>query len=85
VVRRRFSEGNGEPKQEVKINLVEMGPGWIALEAGDPPPEPERVAHLLCVTLNTWLKQHPQTRVRATLPVIHRGEMVAVHVWFDET
>ncbi len=79
----KISSGNGEPSHQVKIDLCVMGPGWIAIEGGNPPPEPDQMAHFLCRTLNTWLKENPQVKVRATLPVIRNGNMMAIHIWHD--
>jgi hypothetical protein len=61
----------------------DIAPGWAYFTPGDPPPPPERVPEFLNLDVMGWLKQNSRIKVRATLPIVARGNTVAIHVWFD--
>lgn len=74
--------GNGAPK--VTIDVVQAGPGWVVVQAGDHKPEPHLLPEFLNRALMDWLKTHPECRVRTALGIVSNGFTVGLHVWFDE-
>ena len=78
------SNGAGHRKPEqVSIDLIELGPGWVYFEAGRQQPEVGELPFFLNQTLIGWLKEHPHYHVRATQGLVCDGHTVGIHVWFD--
>jgi hypothetical protein len=60
-----------------------LAKGWVYIHAETPPVDPSRLPHLLNGALCHWLKQNPKVKVRAALPIVAGGNMVAIHVLFE--
>jgi hypothetical protein len=60
-----------------------MGTGWVCFQIGESPPPAERLPSFLNNTFYTWLQRNPEFKVQATLPIVERGNTVAIHVWFE--
>ena len=65
------------------IHCDELAKGWVYIHAETPPTDPARLPYLLNDAFCRWLKQHPNAEVRATLPIVAGGNMVAIHVFFN--
>jgi len=71
-----------EPDRIV-IDRIDMREGWVCFMAAEQPSKPDEVPLYLSKTVAAWLKQTPSLTVRATLPIVRKGNTIAVHVWFD--
>lgn len=69
---------------DVKTRVTELEPNWLLVVFQGPKPPTEKRAFWLNRTLTDWLGDHPGRVVIRTLPILHQGELVAVHVWLDE-
>ena len=68
---------------KVTIDRIDMGTGWVCFQPGKNSPPPEHLPALLNRSVCTWLKRNPEFTVRTVLPIVERGNTVAIHVWFD--
>ena len=73
--------GNGSGKGV--IHRTPLGPGWVVYHAGSPPPEPEDLPLALDDHPRRDLQAHSAVRVRAALPIIREGNIIAIHLWYD--
>jgi hypothetical protein len=65
--------------------VVEMlAPDWF-LVYGKRFPKGGDVASAIHKAVIKWLTSNPDKRVRATLPIVHESQTVAVHLWVDAT
>src|SRR5262249_42694706 len=75
------TEGNGEPK--VEILTTEKKPGYLIIYPKSLDYLPDRLPVFLSLSLERWVLEHPQFRVRATAGFVQEGKTVALHVWYD--
>jgi hypothetical protein len=68
---------------QVIIERVEMGTGWVCFRPGAKTPNADRLPGYLNRTLCIWLKQNPGLSVRAAIPIMENGNTIAIHIWFD--
>lgn len=68
---------------QVTIDRIEMGTGWVCFQAGEKPPAAEYLPGFLNDAFYTWLQRNPGFQIRATLPVVEKGNTVLIHVWFE--
>jgi len=63
------------------INIDDTG-RWarVYLSEGEPTGE---VAQYLSRTLEKWMKDHPELRVRQIVPICSNGDTSELHVWYD--
>jgi hypothetical protein len=72
-----------EEHEQVTIDRIEMGNGWVCFQPGEKPPSPDQLPGLLNDCFYTWLQRNPEFNVRALLPIVEDGQTVLLHVWFD--
>ena len=75
------NSSGGEP--QILIHCDELAKGWVYIHAETPPADPSRLPYMLNDAFCRWLKQNPNAKVRATLPIVAGGNTVAIHVFFD--
>ena len=75
------TEGDGEPK--VEILTAEKKPGYVIIYPKPLDYLPDRLPVFLSLTLERWVLEHPQFRVRAAAGLVQEGQTVALHVWYD--
>lgn len=68
----------------IQTQVIELEASWLLIVFRGPRPPLEKRAFWLNRTLEEWLGEHPDRSIARTLPIQHRGELVAVHVWLDE-
>ncbi len=81
------SSGNGDPRPkpgEVKIQATVIGPGWVVFEVVVSSPGNFPAGYWIHRSMIEWLRERPQVKVRASVPIMASGETVAIHLWFDE-
>ena len=71
-----------EPDEE-PVNRLDVETGRACFMASGTPPEPEDLPLYLSKAVAAWQKQTPTLKVRATLPIVAKGNAIAVHVWFE--
>lgn len=69
--------------ENITINVVEMGEGWLFFELGEVKPSPQKLAYTLNRAVYDWLHENPQNVVRNTLGIVAEGSTVGIHVWYD--
>ena len=69
--------------EEFSIDRVEMGTGWACFQAGKQQPPVELLPSYLNHTFYNWLQRNQEFTIRATLPIVEKGNTVAIHVWYD--
>ena len=74
--------GSGE--RQILIHCDELAKGWVYVHAETPPADPSKLPYMLNDAFSRWLKQNPNTTVRAVLPIVADGNTVAIHVLFDK-
>lgn len=77
-----MTSGNGTPK--ITIEAQELGPGWLLFHPGSAPPMHSDLSLFLNRAVMDWQREHPNFRVRATLPIVANGATAAIQVWYDE-
>lgn len=75
-------DGNGQPKPTITVAVERPAPGWALFHVKEATAGTD-VSAFVHQTITTWLREHQQLRVRATLPIVTGGMTVAVHIWFD--
>ena len=74
--------GNGSAQQgKIDISPIGVDCSFFTRNPVDPPP-PEEITAAIVQVLQKWLLSSP-VRVRATLPVMEDGKMIALFVWWD--
>jgi hypothetical protein len=74
---------NGREPHQVTVTVSEVQPGWIVVQAGDPPPADRDLPIFLSRALVDWIRSRPACRVRTVLPLTHEGTTRVLHVWYD--
>jgi hypothetical protein len=74
-------QGNGQP--QIEIHTVEKKPGYVIICPATLDFLPEGLPAFLSQTLEKWVMDHPQYRVRACASFVQNGLTVALHVWYD--
>jgi hypothetical protein len=74
-------EGNGHSR--VNIVTYAKAPGYIIVSPDRIDNLPEQTPIFVSQTLEAWQRQNPSCRVRCTCPIVHEGQTIAVHVWYD--
>jgi len=69
--------------QQTLIHCDQLAKDWFYVHAENPPADPSRLPHLLNHAFTRWLKQNPNLKVRATLPILAAGNTLAIHVFCD--
>ncbi len=74
-----------ELKNETRITIdrVELGTGWVCFQGGETPPSPDQLSFFLNDALTTWLRNNSEFKVRTILPLVVKGNTIAINVWFD--
>ncbi len=72
-----------ENENQITIDRVEMGTGWVCFEGGENPPAPDQLPLYLNDALENWLRNNSEFRVRTMLPIVINGNTVSINVWFD--
>ncbi len=71
-------------EQKYSITRQQVATGYVVFTCGsERPPPPEAMPLLLHKTVQKWIRQNSIVKVRAVLPIVEKGNTVAVHVWFD--
>lgn len=78
-----MNQQHEEEADQVTIDRVEMGTGWVLFPGGATPPSPDQIAYYLNDAMCDWLGKNPEFKVRTTLPIIVEGNTVALNIWFD--
>ncbi len=72
-----------ENQNEITIDRLEMGTGWVCFQGGENPPPANQLPYFLNDALSNWLSRNPEFKVRTVLPVVVEGNTVAINVWFE--
>ena len=73
---------NGNTK--ITINATRLGPGWLFFTPGEHALSEREIPHWLGRCLSDWLRDHPDARPRAVLPLVSDGNTVGIHLWYDD-
>jgi hypothetical protein len=65
------------------VDRIDVATGCVLFLASGTPPKPKDLPLHLSKAVTAWQKQTPTLTVRATLPIVRKGNTIAVHVWFD--
>ena len=78
-----MSEENQTSEKQFTIDRVEMGTGWVCFEGGENPPPPDQLPMYLHDALENWLRTNSEFKVRSVLPIVVKGNTIAINIWFD--
>jgi hypothetical protein len=78
----RRSEGNGHGK--VNILVEKKSEGYVIIAPDKIDNLDEGTPIFVSRTVESWLKDHPEAKIRCALPIVRQGDTLAVHLWFDE-
>lgn len=78
-----MTEQKQESENQITIDRVEMETGWVCFQGGETPPAPDQLPLILNDAVSNWLKNHPEFKVRAMLPIVVQGNTQAINIWFD--
>jgi hypothetical protein len=74
---------SGDGSGKGVIQATEIAPDWVLLSPEGPEPWPENLPIGLSKVLRQWADEQRNVRIRAALPIVKGGDLIAVHVWFD--
>ncbi len=77
----KFSEGNGHDRG--RVDRIPLGAGHVVYTPGNPPPQETEVPLALEQVLLNDLKEHPEVRILAILPLIQNGNTIRIHLWYE--
>ena len=72
-----------ENENQITIDRIELGTGWVCFQGGETPPPPGQLPLYLNDALANWLRNNSEFKVRTVLPLVVDGNTVAINVWFD--
>jgi hypothetical protein len=75
-------EGNGGDKVQIHTSIKAEGYALIFPDKIEP--LAAGVPVFLSRTLEAWVRDNPQKKIRCALPIIKDGQTIAIHLWFDE-
>jgi hypothetical protein len=73
--------GNGD--SVVEVLTIEKKPGYVIICPKNLDYLPDQLPLFLSQTLEKWVLEHPQFRVRCVVPFTQQAMTVALHVWYD--
>jgi hypothetical protein len=73
--------GNGDSKLD--LITVEKKPGYMIICPEKLDYLPEGLPVFLSQTLEKWVMEHPEYRVRCVHGFVQKGMTAALHVWYD--
>lgn len=73
--------GNGDPK--IELITIDKKPGYLIICPRTLDFLPEGLPVFLSQTLEKWVMDHPQYRVRCVEGFVQNGMTAALHVWYD--
>jgi hypothetical protein len=81
---RQFFKNGNAPSGKGKVDVQPLVEGCSLLVPNpqDPPAESE-LPYAISQALQQWLASVPPMRVRETLPIIRKGNMIGLFVWWD--
>jgi hypothetical protein len=72
-----------EQENQITIDRVEMGIGWVCFEGGETPPPPDQLPLYLNDAIANWLRSNSEFKVTTTMPLVVNGNTVAINIWFE--
>ena len=72
-----------ENENQITIDRIEMGTGWVCFQGGETPPSPDQLPLFLNDAVANWLGNNSEFKVRTVFPLVVNGNTVAINVWFD--
>ncbi len=69
---------------EIKLDRIDVRPGWCLFKANEESSPPaDKLPYYLHDCFQKWLLRNTELSVRTVLPIVKDGNTVAIHVWFD--
>jgi hypothetical protein len=76
-------EGNGGGGSKGMVDLIDLCVGCSLFQSNPQHPvSDEDLPIAIGQSLQRWMQENP-IRVRETLPVVKKGNMIALFIWFD--
>ena len=70
-------------ENEVTIDRIEMGTGWVCFQGGEKPPPVDQLPYILNDAVTDWLTRNPEFKIKTVLPIVVEGNTMAINIWFD--
>ena len=78
-----MEDQKADNENEITIDRMEMGTGWVCFQGGENPPAPDQLPYILNDALSNWLRSNSEFKIRSVLPIVVEGNTTVINVWFD--